>query len=168
MEIRVNFLARAQGSITPGLWDFARTAGHSVVYVKCGTHEIAVVLIQPSDVVDDVLVAELFVRLFPGERQYFPQRNGKRPHVAPRRVLVLRQHTTTHVLVGRHPNGARGWIPSWRPTGRNPTGRQFIFSSGLSLGYTIIRFIVNVRGGTRRFHWTGSLLSVILYTLRSN
>lgn len=82
-------MARAQRSRTADLWDFARTAGPPS-HLQCGTHEVAVVLIEPGDVVDDVLVTELFVRLFSGERQYFPQRHGKRPHVAPRRVLVLR------------------------------------------------------------------------------
>lgn len=96
-------------------------------FIKCGTHEIAVVLIQPGDVVDDVLVAELFVRLFPGERQYFPQRNGKRPHVAPRRVLVLRQHTTTHVWSDDTQMGHAAWFRAGGLPGETRRAASFFF-----------------------------------------
>lgn len=67
--------------------------------IKCSlsgcTHKVSIVLIESGDVIDHVLIAEFFVGLLSGERQNFPQRDGKRPDVAPRCVLVL--YDNTHI-----------------------------------------------------------------------
>ena len=53
------------------------------------TNVSAVVLIQVCDILDDLLVDVLLVRLFPGEGQDLPEGHGKRPDIAARCVLSL-------------------------------------------------------------------------------
>lgn len=57
----------------------------------------AIILIEMSDIFDNLLVAQIFKRLFPGERQYLPERDCERPHIAFHRVFALERKKTQRV-----------------------------------------------------------------------
>lgn len=68
--------------------------------VSFATYVLPVILIKVGDVFDDLLVGEVLERLLAGERQYFPQDDRERPHVAFCAQLVLRKRNS--VSVGEH------------------------------------------------------------------